>query len=582
MSGEYTVSGRVTHSDGTPALDVTVMAIDVDIGADDPLGATGTRPDGSFAISAAASTLGALEGTPEVRLSVFRNGDVIHEQTVGPDPTVSVEITVEREEPLSMENVAEAMCNMHHGMTEQRGMRNVPSAPFHPGQGRFGRMFPYLEAADHPVGFLQDLGRPGGPLDESTASRSVGPSSLPAGMAFLGQFIDHDITLDPLSSLARRTDPDATRNFRTPGLDLDSVYGLGPEASPYLYESPMQGGDSERLLVATDGRADLPRNREGTALVGDHRNDENHILSQFQYAMLEFHNAIVEWLPDSCSEAFDRANQLARWHYHWVVLEEFLPAVCDEDVVDRVRENRQHYTVGHGDEPYMPLEFSVAAYRYGHSQIRQRYRVNAGTERALFGRGDSGFGMGFEAPSEPELVDWRYLFDFGAEVDTQRARKIDPLVASDLLDLPFVDGDAEWESSLASRNLVRGRQLQLPSGQAVARALGVDPLSNERIGFDQAIAEYESEYDSLGADTEAPLWYYVLAEAREHGDGDHLGPVGSRIVAETIVGLVESDPASFLTVEPNWTPELPAPHSGEGEFRTVDLLEFAVGGRNDA
>ncbi|TQQ82633.1 peroxidase [Halonotius terrestris] len=579
MSTEYTVCGRVSYPDGIAALGVTVLAVDSDLGTDDPLGAMEVRPDGSFEIHATSDDVGgAIEGDPEIVLYCFREGERIHEQSVTADPETTVELTVSRQDQLSMESMMNAMCNMHHGLSEQRGMTNVSRAPFNPGHGRFGRLFPYLEPADHDEELLEDLGRPGGPLDESTHDQSVGEASVPAGIAFFGQFIDHDITLDPLSSLARRNDPDALRNFRTPGLDLDSVYGTGPETSPFLYESPMQGGSEYRLLVAGDGRPDVPRNREGTALTGDHRNDENHILSQFQYAMLEFHNSIVDWLGEGCSEPFERANQLARWHYQWIVLEEFLPTICDEDIVDDVRQQRAYYTPGQGEEPYIPVEFSVAAYRYGHSQIRERYRVNSETKADLFGHGDDAFGMGFQAPSADEAVDWRYLFDLkDPDIVPQSARAIDPLMSPDLLDLPFIESES-WRSSLASRNLVRGKRLGLPSGQAVARAMGIEPLSNEEIGFDQALAELD-DHDPP-ADIEAPLWHYILAEAREASGGDHLGAVGSRIVAETLVGLIESDPSSFLTVQPEWTPTLPAPNSGDDEFAIADLLEFAVDGVN--
>jgi len=572
MTNEYTVHGRVTYPDGVAALGTTAMAVDADSGADDPLGAMPVRPDGSFELSATAAELGApQEGSPEVWLYLYRDGSLVHKESVEVDPEATVAVTVDRPTSLSMESVADAMCNMHHGMGGQRGMDNVPRDPFHPGHGRFGRLFPYLEAADHDVGFLQELGRPGGPLDESEHDRSVGESAVPAGIAFLGQFIDHDITLDPLSSLARRNDPDALRNFRTPELDLDSVYGSGPEASPYLYESPMQGGDHERLLVAVDGRPDVPRNAEGTALIGDHRNDENHVLSQFQYAMLRFHNAILESLGEDCADAFEHANRLARWHYQWIVLEEFLPTVCDPDVVEDVRSEREYYTVPAGEEPYIPVEFAGAAYRYGHSQIRERYRVNETAEAALFGHGDDAFGMGFQAPSAEEAVDWRHLFELkDPEVTPQRARAIDPLLSPDLLDLPFMDAD-DWRASLASRNLVRGQRLGLPSGQAVARAMNVDPLTNEELGFDVILDDHGQH-----PGTEAPLWYYVLAEARVASGGDHLGPVGSRIVAETLVGLIESDPTSFRTVQPGWTPSLPAPNAGADDFTVADLLTFAL------
>jgi hypothetical protein len=573
MGDMFTVHGHVTYGDGVAAVGITATAVDIDSGPDDSLGAMAVRPDGSFEFSATEAEVGGpQEGQLEVQLSLFRDGSVIHQQTVDVDPTATVDITVGRPSSPAMGDVMDVMCNMHHGMSGQRGMNNTPRDPFHPGYGRFGRMFPYLEAADHDVEFLQELGRPGGPLDESTHDRSVGESTVPAGFAFLGQFIDHDITLDPLSSLARRNDPDALRNFRTPELDLDSVYGSGPETAPYLYESPLQGGNHERLLVATDGRADVPRNAEAVALIGDHRNDENHLVSQFQYAMLEFHNAIIEWIGEDCKDAFEHANQLARWHYHWIVLEEFLPTVCDPAVVEAVREKRNHYTVERGEEPYLPLEFMGAAYRYGHSQIRERYRVNEDTEAALFGHGEDAFGMGFEAPSAEDAVDWRYLFDLkDPDVTPQRARAIDPLLSPDLLDLPFMNSD-DWRGSLASRNLVRGYRLDLPSGQAVARAMDVEVLSNEALGFDEILATHDQH-----PDTEAPLWYYVLAEAKVTSGGERLGPVGSHIVAETLVGLLNADPSLFLTVQPGWTPTLPAPNSGQDDFSVADLLEFALG-----
>lgn len=581
MTNVYTVSGRVSYRDGVPAVGLTVMVVDVDSGPDDPFGAMPVRPDGSFELSATQADVGGhQEGIPDVRLYLLRDSTVVHEQwvDVADNPHATVELTVERETPATMEEIMDVMCDMHHGMSELRGMTNVSRAPFHSGQGRFGRMFPYLEAPDYDVEFLQAIGRQGGPLDESNHDRSIGESSVPAGFAFLGQFIDHDITLDPLSSLSSRNDPDALRNFRTPEIDLDSVYARGPGDSPYLYESPMQGGDSNRLLVAVDDRADVPRNKEATALLGDHRNDENHILSQFHLAMLRFHNAIVEWLGEECQDSFETANRLARWHFQWIVLEEFLPTVCDPDIVEAVRAEREHYTLDRGDEPFIPLEFSVAAYRYGHSQIRERYQVNESTEKALFGHGDDAFGMGFEAPMADEAVDWRYLFDLkDPDIAPQRARAIDSLLSPDLLELPFIDPDDEapaWRSSLASRNLVRGHRLQIPSGQAIARAMGLEPLSNETIGFDEILDEHEQH-----PATEAPLWYYVLAEARVDSGGDRLGPVGSRIVAETLVGLIEADPGSFLSIQPEWTPTLPATNVGHDDFSIADLLEFAFGER---
>jgi hypothetical protein len=569
MPPEHAVGGTVTRADGSPAAGIDVVVVDADSDRDDPLGHATTRGDGRFSVRFDAEAAGgAVEGDPEVHAFGFDDGERVGEWDLKLDRD-DHELTTEGDDG-GTNPMMEAMAGMHHGMGDHRGMTNVPHDPAHPGRGRFGRLFPYLEPADHDERFLRELGLPGGPLDEDETAATVGHSSLPAGFVFLGQFIDHDITLDPLSSLSRRNDPDALRNFRTPRLDLDSVYGAGPETDRFRYESPMHGGERERLLLG-DGDHFLPRNHEDVALIADPRNDENHILSQFQYAMLRVHNAVV----DEFDLGFERAQQLVRWHYQWIVLNEYLPAVCDEDVVEDVRERRRLFDVDRGDEPFMPLEFAGAAYRFGHSQARRRYRVNDTTEGKLFGApGDpDALGPGFTPVDPDDAVDWRYLFDFDTpEVRPQNAREIDPLVASDLLDLPFVTDERDWRRSLASRNLVRGRQLGLPSGQAVARAIeGAPVLHNEDVGFDEVLRRYgESE------DTEMPLWYYVLAEARHGSDGEHLGPVGSRIVAETLVGLVASDTSSYLVVQPGWEPTLPAPHSGSGEFGVADLLDFGL------
>jgi len=573
MSNGYSVRGIVHDPTGQPVPNVSVLVVDVDLGVDDPLGAVSTGLDGRFDLTFDADAFdGALEGAPELRLYVFDGGTRLAARAVDADGG-RVEVTAERptEAVPTMDEAMGMMEEMHHGLSGLRGMTNTPRAPTHPGQGRFGRMFPYLDAADHDVEFLKDLGLPGNELDESAASGSVADSETPSGFVFVGQFVDHDITLDPLSSLSRQVDPDAIRNFRTPRLDLDSVYGSGPEVSRFLYESPFRGGTRDRFLLA-DGRPDLPRNREGTALVGDPRNDENLVLSQFQYAMLNFHNAVFEGFPEDTENHFERAQQAARWHYQWIVLEEYLPMVCDETVVDAVRDGRRYFTIGREDRAYMPLEFAGAAYRFGHSQARLRYRVNDDAEGKLFGHGPDALSMGFQPVPASKAVDWSHLFEMGDGTDTQLARKIDPLLAPDLLDLPFVSSDEAWQRSLASRNLVRGHNLGLPSGQAVARAMGVETLSNDDLGFDAILHAHDQP-----TDTEAPLWYYVLAEARELADGEHLGPVGSRIVAEVLVGLIESDPRSFLTLQPNWTPTLPTPVSGAtDDFTTADLLALAL------
>jgi hypothetical protein len=256
--------------------------------------------------------------------------------------------------------------------------------------GRFGRLFPTLDARD-PTGaaLAEAMGKLGGPMDAgaSATDHSHDNPTMPAGFTFLAQFLDHDLDFDPTSSLERQTDPNAITNFRTPSLDLDNIYGAGPNATPYIYDNSTP--DVEKLLL-DPVNPDLARNAQNKALIGDPRNDENMIVSQLQRAFIKAHNAIVDGLKASTfrdvygnlantntddsggeSTVFLAAQQLLRWHYQWIVLHEFLPLICGKPLVDDVLEHgpRFFHPVP-GKEPFMPVEFSVAAYRFGHSTIR--------------------------------------------------------------------------------------------------------------------------------------------------------------------------------------------------------------------
>ena len=176
--------------------------------------------------------------------------------------------------------------------------------------------------------------------DPAKSANNPDNPAMTAGFTFLGQFVDHDMTFDPTSSLARRQDPEAIRNFRIPALDLDNVYGGGPGASPHLYDATVDGGRTTLLVeeipgsaaVSVDGstRFDLPRNSQLTALLGDPRNDENLIVSQFHLALLRFHNRVVDDVKAelgagyTAGEIFAEAQRVVRWHYQWLVLHEFL------------------------------------------------------------------------------------------------------------------------------------------------------------------------------------------------------------------------------------------------------------------
>jgi len=462
------------------------------------------------------------------------------------------------------------------------------------------RDLPPLEIADSDLGNLDALAalmlepRAIGEADEELDTRLDG--SIPAGFTYLGQFVDHDISFDPASSLQRLQDPDGLKDFRTPRLDLDSLYGDGPNNNPFMYDPDVDNGKTTFLIGANDaGNDDLPRNKlppdrkfpRGRALIGDPRNDENIIVSQLHLLFLKFHNKVVQVVrrrfPILQGDAlFIEAQRLTRWHYQWLVVHDFLGHVVGDDVINDIFVE-ETYTAGGGAvgrrrdvkllfyrwhrEPFMPVEFSVAAYRFGHSMIRPDYRLNSRIDRdvPLFTRGrllhEQGDLRGFRPLPKEFTVDWSFFFEVGDPGHLQHARKINTKLAERLRDVPATDEP----HSLAERNLRRGRTLGLPTGERVAQAMGLEPLLIPTLG--------STRFGGL-FDGRAPLWYYILKEA-EAGGGERLGPVGGRIVAEVLLGLLKGDRFSYVNADPAWTPDLPA--AEPGKFTLADLVTFTLG-----
>jgi hypothetical protein len=254
-----------------------------------------------------------------------------------------------------------------------RGLDRPPGPDM--SRGRFGTMFarvPRRELSDDALAALLQVMRETGSLGDNP--------SIPAGYTHLGQFIDHDITFDPTSLLDKIEDPHALGSFRTPRFDLDSLYGSGPEDQPFLYESRGGPDDGVRLLVGAE--PDLPRNQDGRALIGDPRNDESIIVAQLHLLFLRFHNKVVDHLRThddlEDTELFREARRTVCWHYQWIVAHDFLPRVVGEDMVDAAMQERTCYTCE--SDPFIPVEFSGAAYRFGHSMVRDTYDLKRATK----------------------------------------------------------------------------------------------------------------------------------------------------------------------------------------------------------
>lgn len=244
-------------------------------------------------------------------------------------------------------------------------------------------------------------------------------------------------------------------------------------------------------------------------------------------------------------------------------------------VNDVLQNGRRFYTVGLG-EAFMPVEFQGACYRFGHSMVRPSYRANLKGNNDgsplfgfIFDPGQNSSGSdptdlrgGFRAPRR--FIGWQTFFDFG-DGQIKRNKQVDTHISSPLFTLPLgAIASHNGPTVLPQRNLLRQLTWSLPSGQSIAKAMGITSLSKQDL----------SELKPYGFDTSTPLWYYALKEAQLSQSGLHLGPVAGRIVAEVLIGLIQSDPNSYVNVNPSWAPTVPIKNASLG-FRMTDFLTYA-------
>ena len=488
----------------------------------------------------------------------------------------------------------------------------------------FGRIFPNLppfaDATDTVRAALLEVGQQGGILDAQdnlaagpknlivdptvngnpTATNPYGTNpdnpTMTAGTTFVGQFTDHDITFDQTSQLGVPQNPLTSPNTRTPALDLDSVFGGGPALRPDLYVANADGTVGPKLKIGSvvgPGGAvheDIPRvaNDDGSysAVLGDPRNDENVIIAGLHCAHILFYNRVLDDLAQfdvshfPAARAGDASNpyvafliarQVTLWHYQWLLVNEHLPQIAGQAMVNDVLQNGNRFYKPPPGDAFMPIEFGAACYRFGHSMVRPSYRANftSGTGDSTSPTADPFFGLVFD-PSLPSTgpitsdrddllggypggrryIGWQTFFDFG-DGQVKNNKKVDTTISSVLFTLPVPAIAPHTQTSptvLPQRNLLRQLTWGLPSGQAIAGAMKVPGLSTSDL------SDIAGVYAPFATST--PLWYYVLAEAKAATAGLTLGPVGGRIVTETLIGLLRADPTSYLSLFPRFQPLL--------------------------
>ena len=514
------------------------------------------------------------------------------------------------------------------------------------GRGRFGRMFPDLLGPEYPPEAVAALAEAMIKEDEGAPITKSEPEdenhTIPAGYTYFGQFVDHDLTFDPTPLRHQLLDIAALEDFRTPAFDLDCIYGSGPDDQPYLYKGEKNKGDkrgelrlgkklqSSQSKIAT--RHDVLRLPEDqTAILGDKRNDENKIVAQMQSAFIAFHNRLIKddgvlkslgGDLSSVEGRFRAAVCAARWHYQWVVVFDFLAKrLCAPGIVESLFNAAGMPYISSYPRPnfqyaYMPIEFSGAAYRLGHSIVRPSYALNTevgvGENRIPIFNQETDRQKnlnGFGSIPDNWGIDWAFFLpDLQTEAPKefkipQPSYRMDAILVDPLSNLLEFQGQTpQIVANLAYRNLSRGSMLRLPTGEQVAETLGIEPLRQEVLwsagsqvasGVPEALKDFATKRAKVFRDHtrtfegKTPLWYYVLREAEYFGvdrdphdaeralGGQHLGPVGSHIVAETFLGLLWFDSTSFLRRRPAFAPVLPFnPQRG---FLLGDLLKYALG-----
>jgi hypothetical protein len=483
-----------------------------------------------------------------------------------------------------------------HG-AELRGMSGVLKN--RSTEARFGVIFKRLPAFAPPDSLLESLAvsmHESGDVPVAEGLSSNDNRKIPAGFTFLGQFIDHDITLDRTPFELARDDPDGTINFSSPSFDLRSVYGRGPAEDPQFYgwKHPDGSIDNDKFRIEPNGNIDpvgnpvmdVPRYNDptdtvnfGRAIIADPRNDENLIIVQLHIAFMRFHNTMVDYLRDqgyTPDLVFVSARRLVRWYYQWLMIHHYLKLAIGGPMLGRIFKEyvdrpptitTSYYKPQNTAKPYIPIEWAVAAFRFGHSQAPPKYALRDVFIPLFDPNGGPDLRGGRPIPGD-SVIRWSNImpitaFDPNALPPPFRSRRIDSGLSDPLFTLPNSAIPSPGPVSLAQRNLLRGKRFGLPSGQQVAKAMRV-----KRVWTSQELGLTDPNWNG-----EAPLWFYILKEASLQYNGEQLGDVGGRLVGEVMVKLFQLDVNSYYNQNALFKPQRPIATT-DGEFTIGDLLTF--------
>jgi len=481
----------------------------------------------------------------------------------------------------------------------------APAPPF-----RFSRLGPKGIGKQLGEGARKKLGA-------AMARAGGGSSGIPAGFTYLGQFIDHDLTFDKTTvTLGTNVTPAAMLQARSPGLDLDSLYGAGPldpESAKFFESDGLHLKMGKTVDPVKDG-FDLPRGagssnaQKRKAIIPDPRNDENLAVAQTHLAMIRFHNRVVDTQLGGvpAAQKFAKAREIVTKHYQWMIRTDYLPRIAKAAVVNNVfNQGRKAFEVGADPTtvPTMPIEFSIAGFRLGHAMVRANYNWNkifdngAGSLELLFTFSATGGDLGGDTRlASIWIADFRRLYDFGDANKPgltvppgkfNRAMRIDSRIVDPLqhlppqtVGLPNSTGFNDVRRNLAFRNLERAKMVKLATGQQMAnflknKGVNLTKLTKAQIRDGNNGADLgnltQAQREAVLKDT--PLWFYVLREAEL--SGGKLSGVGARIVAETFHRAMEGSTHSIVrdtTFKPSLGPN-------NSTFRMVDLLLFAFQGQ---